>query len=39
MPTQSLRVVVVLAVALVTALAGADRASAGGAKTISACQT
>ena len=39
MPTQSLRVVVVLAVALVTALAGADRASAAGAVFIDACQT
>ena len=31
--------VVVMAVAIVTALAGADRASAGGVKIISACQT
>jgi hypothetical protein len=39
MHKQSLRVVVVLAVALVSALAGADVVSAGGAVPISACQT
>jgi hypothetical protein len=39
MYTQRLRVVVVLAVALVTALAGADRARAAGAVLIDACQT
>jgi hypothetical protein len=39
MPTLRLRVVIVLAIALVTALAGADRASAAGAVPISTCQT
>jgi hypothetical protein len=39
MPTQCLRVVVVLAIALVTALAGAHLASAAGVVFISACQT
>jgi hypothetical protein len=37
MHKQSLRVVVVLAVAIATALAGADRASAAGAVSISEC--
>ena len=39
MHTRSIRVVAVMAVAIVTALAGADRASAGGVEIISACQT
>jgi hypothetical protein len=39
MDTQNLRVVVVLAVALVTTLAAADRASADGAVNIDSCQT